>query len=339
MKILIAEDNMFYRRLLAGTLAEWGYEVVTACNGAEAWQILQEENAPKLAILDWMMPEMDGPEVCRRVRSLQRPEPTYLIILTAKEGKENIVRALEEGADDYVIKPFDREELRARLLVGLRIVGLQTSQAVAFAFARAVEAKSPYTQGHSQRVLEYALAIGAWLKLPRGEMEVLRQGALLHDIGKIGIPDSILEKPGPLTDEEFRIIKQHPAQGALIVEPMKSISYVIPLIRWHHERLDGRGYPDGLKGDEIPPLVRLLSVADVYDALSSARPYRDRIPHDECVRMLQENAGGGGLDPYYVAAFVEAVPSSLSLSLPGTPQTFGRPIRKEQVEDEILATA
>jgi putative two-component system response regulator len=337
VRILIAEDSVFYRHLLAGTLTEWGYEAVSACNGEEAWKVLQEENAPKLAILDWMMPGMDGLEVCRRVRAMQNPEPTYLIVLTAREGKENIVKALQGGADDYITKPFDREELRARLQVGLRIVGLQTSQAVAFAFARAVEAKSPYTQGHSQRVQDYALTVGASLGLSRGEMEILRQGALLHDIGKIGIPDSILEKTGPLSPEEFEIIKRHPAQGALIVEPMHSMSDVIPLIRWHHERLDGRGYPDGLRGDDIPSVVRLLSVADVYDALSSARPYRDPIPHDECLGMLRENAHAGGLDPYFVDAFSHAVPHCLPCPTPS--RTLGGPDRGRGVADEVMATA
>jgi putative two-component system response regulator len=268
------------------------------------------------------------------VRSLQSPEPTYLIVLTSREGKENIVKALQSGADDYVTKPFHREELRARLQVGLRIVGLQTSQAVAFAFARAVEAKSPYTQGHSQRVMEYSLLLGQRLGLPHAQMEVLRQGALLHDIGKIGIPDSILEKTGALTPEEFEIIKRHPAQGAQMVEPMHSISEVIPLIRWHHERMDGRGYPDGLEGDEIPPLTRLLSVADVYDALASARPYRDPIPHEDCIRLLRESAINGGLDPYYVTAFADA----FTTAAPG-PEHPGRRPPDRAFEHDIMATA
>src|SRR3954453_10422231 len=303
MKILIAEDNSFYRHMLVSTLREWEYEVVAAVDGLEAWEKLRGEDAPQLAILDWMMPKMDGLEVCRRVRALHNPEPTYVIILTAKEGKENIVTALEGGADDYITKPFDREELRARLQVGLRIVGLQTSQAVVFAFARAVEAKSPYTQGHAERVTKYALLLAGQLGLPAAEVEVLRRGALLHDIGKICVPDAILDKPGPLTDEEFAIIKRHPSQGASIVEPLHSLNDVIPLIRWHHERLDGRGYPDGLAGDAIPYLVRLLSVADVYDALKSERPYRPAMPHARCVEIMRGDAAGGGLDPELVERF------------------------------------
>ena len=305
MRILVAEDNAFYRHMLVSTLTEWGYETVAAIDGEEAWEKLKREGAPQLAILDWMMPKMDGLEVCRKVRALHNPEPTYVIILTAKEGKENIVTALEGGADDYLTKPFDRGELRARLQVGLRIVGLQTSQAVVFAFARAVEAKSPYTQGHAERVTAHALAIAARVGLGAREKETLRQGGLLHDVGKICVPDAILDKPGSLTPEEVTIIRRHPAQGASIVEPLHSMAEIIPLIRWHHERRDGRGYPDGLGGREIPLLVRMLSVGDVYDALSSKRPYRDSIPHRECLQILREDASKGGLDPDLVQLFCE----------------------------------
>jgi putative two-component system response regulator len=306
MKILIADDNLFYRCALGATLKEWGYEVVSVSDGEAAWEALREDNAPKLAILDWMMPRMDGPEVCRKVRDLQKPEPPYLLILTAKGGgKEDLVTALESGADDYITKPFDRDELRARLRVGRRIVGLQTSQTVVYAFARAVEAKSPYTQGHSERVTRYALALAGALGLPPAQKEVLRRGGLLHDIGKISVPDAILNKADKLTLAEYEAIKQHPAQGVAIVERLESLHDVIPLIRWHHERPDGRGYPDGLRGDAIPLLVRVLSVADVYDALASARPYRAAMPHAACLETLRADAEQGALDPELVKCFCE----------------------------------
>src|SRR5262249_40392938 len=215
-----------------------------------------------------------GLEVCRRLRALQRPEPTYVIILTSKTGKENIVAALESGADDYAAKPYDHDELRARLQVGRRIVGVQASPTAVFTVSPASEARSPYTQGHAARVTTYALALAAQVGIPEGEREVLHRGSLLHDIGKISIPDAILNKPGPLTADEYEVIKQHPVEGQRIIQPLDSLRDVIPLVRWHHERPDGRGYPDGLAGDAIPFLVRILSVADVYDALTSPRPYR-----------------------------------------------------------------
>ena len=303
MKILIADDNHFYRCALKATLDEWGYEVIAVADGEAAWDVLGGVNPPKLAILDWMMPKADGLEVCRRLRRVPRHEPTYVIMLTSKDGSANIVTALESGADDYITKPFDREELAARLRVGRRIVGLQTSETVVFAFARAVDGKSPYTRGHSDRVTRYALSLADHLGLPDADKDVLRRGAELHDIGKIAVPDAILNKAGPLTPEEYEIIRQHPEQGVRMVEPLESVRDVIPLIRWHHERSDGRGYPDGLTAKEIPSLVRVLSVADVYDALRSDRPYRVGLPHEMCLDLLMTDADGGGLDPDLVEQF------------------------------------
>jgi putative two-component system response regulator len=250
-----------------------------------------------------MMPKLDGLEVCRRLRADPRPEPPYVLILTSRDSKADVVAALESGADDYVTKPFDRDELAARLRVGRRIVGLQTSETVVFAFARAVDAKSPYTRGHSDRVMRYALLLADRLALPPAERQVLRRGAILHDIGKICVPDAILNKAGPLTPEEYAVIREHPEQGVRMVEALESVRDVIPLIRWHHERADGRGYPDGLVGDRIPLLVRALSVADVYDALRSDRPYRSGLPVEECLRILRKDAAEGGLDAELVDLF------------------------------------
>jgi putative two-component system response regulator len=313
MKVLIADDNLFYRRALEVTLVEWGYEVVGVADGLAAWEVLQQDAAPKLAILDWQMPGLDGTEVCRRVRGLLKPEPTYIIMLTSMSGRKNIVTALASGADDYLTKPFDHEELRARLQVGRRIVGLQTSQTVVFALARAVEAKSAYTQGHSDRVTMYALALASHVGVPQPERDLLHRGGLLHDIGKISVPDGILNKPGALTREEYEVIKKHPLDGVRIIEPLESMRDIIPLVRWHHERLDGSGYPDGLKGEEISPLVRILSVADVYDALASARPYRPAMSHDECIRILRSDAARGGLDQHLVECFEKAVTAPIVL--------------------------
>ena len=303
MQVLIADDNHFYRCALKANLTSWGYTVVEADNGERAWEILRSDSGPKLAILDWMMPKMDGIEVCTRWRSIPQHEPTYVIMLTSREGKADAIAALQSGADDFVTKPFDRGELNARLQVGRRIVGLQTSETVIYSFAMAVEGKSPYTRGHSDRVRHYCMLLAAKLGLSAHDQQILRRGALLHDIGKIAVPDFILDKPGKLTPEEYAIIKLHPEQGARMVEPLESVRELIPLIRWHHERLDGKGYPDGLTEDQIPFLVRILSVADVYDALRSDRPYRAGQPHSRCIEVLQEEARGGGLTPELVETF------------------------------------
>jgi putative two-component system response regulator len=309
MKILIADDNHFYRCALKATLTEWGYDVTAVADGETAWAVLDGPNPPKLAILDWVMPRADGLEVCRRLRAVPRPEPTYVIVLTSRERKANVVAALESGADDFITKPFDREELAARLRVGRRIVELQTCETVIYSFAQAVDGKSPYTRGHSDRVRRVALVLAEYLKLPASDTELLRRGASLHDIGKIAVPDAILNKPGALTAEEYGVIKRHPEYGARMVEGIDALRDVLPLIRWHHERGDGRGYPDGLTAKEIPPLVRVLSVADVYDALSSDRPYRAGLPHEDCLGVLRKDAAGGGLDPDLVERFC-AIPAA-----------------------------
>lgn len=312
MKLLIADDNHFYRCALKAALTEWGYEVIAVADGEAAWDVLQGDNPPKLAIVDWMMPKADGLEVCRRLRRVPRHEPTYVIILTSKDVKGNLVTALEAGADDYVTKPFDRQELAARLRVGRRIVGLQTSETVVYSFARAVDGKSAYTRGHSDRVMRYALALAGVLGLTEADRDRLRRVATLHDIGKIGVPDAILNKPGPLTAEEYAVIKRHPADGVRMVEPIESVRDVVPLIRWHHERMDGCGYPDGLPGRDIPLLVRVLSVADVYDAVSSDRPYRPGLPLPACLGILRDDAAKGGLDPDLVAHFCRISPDELA---------------------------
>jgi putative two-component system response regulator len=311
MKILIADDNHFYRCALHATLVEWGYEVVAVADGEAAWQVLSGEQSPKIAILDWMMPRIDGPAVCRRLRADPRREPTYIIILTSREGKSNAVTALESGADDYVTKPFDRAELAARLRVGRRIVSLQTSETIIYSFAQAVEGKSPYTKGHADRVMHYALALADRLGVPQADRDTLRRGATLHDIGKIAVPDAILNKPAPLTAEEIRVMREHPLQGVRMIEPLESVRDTVPLIRWHHERMDGTGYPDGLPGRSIPLLVRILSVADVHDALSSDRPYRAGLPRDKSLSILRADATAGGLDPELVEAFCSIPPALL----------------------------
>jgi putative two-component system response regulator len=305
VKILIAEDELFFRCMLEGTLRDLGYDVVSVSNGEAAWEVLERPDSPKLAILDWQMPGINGLDLCRRIRANLSPEPTYVLMLTSREGRDNILTALRAGADDYIVKPFDREELQVRLQVGLRIVGLQTSLTVVFSFARAVEAKSPYTQGHSERVTKYAMRLAKKIGLPEADQEILRKGSILHDIGKIAVPDAILDKPGPLTDAEFTVMKQHPAEGVRMLEKLQALHEVIPLVRWHHERPNGQGYPDGLKGDEIPLVVRILSVADIFDALHSERPYRPAMAHPECLRILHKNAAEGALDPELVRCFAE----------------------------------
>jgi putative two-component system response regulator len=287
-------------------LSTAGYDVRVARDGQEALDLVHLQ-PPDLVLTDLDMPNMDGYALCQQIK---RDPATHLIpvvIVTGRDTCDDKIRAWDLGADEFLTKPFRAIEVLARCRSLLRLKRLvdqlDSAEAVVFAFARTVEAKCRYTWGHSERVTDYALTLARRLALSDEECETLRKGGLLHDIGKICVPDAVLNKPGKLTEDEYATIKEHPVQGVRIIEPLQSVRTAIPLVRWHHERLDGRGYPDGIFGGAIPLLARILAVADVYDALSSERPYRPALPHEECLRILRENALGGGVDPELVHAF------------------------------------
>jgi putative two-component system response regulator len=312
-RILVVDDNRTNALLLERVLLGEGHLVDVASDGQEALERIVH-HPPDLILLDLDMPRVDGFEVCRQVKNDPATRLIPIVIVTAQNAFDAKLRAWELGADDFITKPFQCLEVVARCRSLLRIKRLveerDSAETVVFAFARVVEAKSPYTHGHSERVAAYSLTLAAEVSFPEDQWEKLRKGALLHDIGKVSIPDSILDKPASLTAAEFDIMKQHTVQGARIVEPLRSVRDAVPMIRWHHERLDGRGYPDGLFGGSIPLMVRILSVADVYDSLSSARPYRGAIPHAQCLDILRRDAAGGGLDPELVESFCRAVASN-----------------------------
>jgi putative two-component system response regulator len=311
-RILIVDDDCNIRNVLSHFLKADGYEVLTAQDGSEGLT-LGTENQPDLILTDVDMPEMDGFEMCRRLKENPSTRFIPIVMVTGRDASEDKMSAWDSGADDFLTKPLHVVEVRARCRSLLRIkdlVGeLDSAETVAFAFARAVEAKCRYTWGHSERVTTYALALAHCLEVSEPDREVLRKGAMLHDIGKIYIPDAVLNKPGPLTADEYAIVKEHPAQGTRIVEPLRSVRATIPLIRHHHERMDGSGYPDGLFGGAIPLLARILAVADVYDAISSERPYRPALDHEQSLQILHKDAAKGGLDPELVRIFSDAMAS------------------------------
>jgi putative two-component system response regulator len=317
--VLVVDDEPAVGALLEQLLTAEGYHVRRAADGQAALAAVGRR-APDLILLDLDMPRLDGFEVCRRVKRDPATRLIPVLILTGQASSAARLRGWELGADDFLTKPFQIVEIVARCRSLLRAKRLHdeldSAQAVVFAFARAVEAKCPYTLGHAERVTSYALALAAHLGLSGPERELLRWGSLLHDVGKISIPDAVLNKPGALTAAEYALVKRHPLEGVRIVEPLRSIRDTVPLIRWHHERLDGLGYPDGLRGDAIPPLVRILSVADVYDALASARPYRPALPHAKCLEVLRADAAAGGLDAALVPIFCDVVPAPSSRGTP-----------------------
>ncbi len=304
-RVLVVEGDGALAQLLRPVLATDGQEVASASSLAVLPRL--PGPLPDLIVLDLDTPGTDIDAFCRQLKRHPATRLIPVIIVTTETPAEAKLRAWELGADDFLTKPFHAFEAVARCRSMLRVKALldelDSAEAVVFAFARAIEVKSPYTQGHAERVATYALSLAQAVGLPEDRWETLRNGALLHDIGKISIPDAVLDKPSSLTREEFEIVKLHTVQGARIVEPLRSIRDAVPLIRWHHERLDGAGYPDGLSGTQIPLLVRILAVADVYDSLASRRPYRSAIPHDLCLELLHLNALGGGIDPDLVRVF------------------------------------
>jgi putative two-component system response regulator len=298
-RILVVDDDPFIGSLLNSGLTVEGFRVSVVQDGLEALAWVGRDH-PDLVLLDIELPGLSGDEVCRRLKSNPATQFIPIIMITALTAGPNKVHAWHYGADEFLTKPFHLSEVVARCRSLLRIKRLieerDSAESVVFALALAVEAKSPFTHGHSERVMHRSLALATAAGLDARQCEVLRKGALLHDIGKISIPDAILDKPGKLTDQEWRVVREHTLTGARIVGPLVSLREALPLIRSHHERLDGKGYPDGLAGDDIPLMVRILSVCDVYDSLASDRPYRPAIGHDECLRILHGNAQGGGLD-------------------------------------------
>jgi putative two-component system response regulator len=309
-KILVVEDDPQAIGILEPILISKGYSVTVARDGVEGVEKLRSHN-PDLVLLDIDMPRLDGLSVCRAVKNEPSTRLIPVVMLTAFGDLENKIEALEAGADEFLNKPYNSLELFTRInsLLRMRYLNAQLDNAedVLFSMARAIEAKDSYTQGHVERVSGLAVELGAHLGLSEDEQDSLRKGGILHDIGKIGVPDVILNKAGPLTPEERGVIRQHPEQGARICEKLKSIRGAIPIIRHHHERLDGTGYPDQLSGDEIPLLARILTVVDIYDALTTTRSYRKSMPHDQAMQLMWDETKKGWWDKDVVSEFTKMV--------------------------------
>jgi putative two-component system response regulator len=309
-KILLIEDDPQAVGILEPILISKGFSVAVARDGVEGLEKVKILS-PDLLLLDIHMPRMDGFEVCRQVKMDPATRIIPVVMLTALSDLDKKLEALEAGADDFVNKPYNSLELLTRIKSLLRVKylneQLDNAEDVLFAMARAIEAKDAYTQGHVERVSHLAVHLGQHLGLGAEEQDHLRKGGVLHDIGKIGVPDKILNKAGPLTTEERLIIRMHPTQGAKICEKLKSIRGAIPVIRHHHERMDGTGYPDHLSGKDIPLLARIMTVVDIYDALTTTRSYRKRLPKDVALEILWEEANKGWWDKEILAEFADMI--------------------------------
>lgn len=292
--VLIVDDVAMNRDLLWGQLEGLGYDLRTARDGLEALDAVDREE-PDLVLLDVDMPRLDGISVCRRLKSHPTRRLIPIVILTSFQDRETRVRGLAAGADDFLTKPFDRQELltRARVLLHDRELNTQldAAEGVVLALARIVEARDRYTIHHAERVGRYSQEIGHALGLDADDQEILYKGGVLHDLGKVAVPAEILLKPGSLTEDERRIMERHSADGWRLCESLRSVARMLPIVRHHHERVDGRGYPDHLAAVDIPLGARIAAVADSWDAMTSDRPYRIALPRDEAIHRLRSGAG------------------------------------------------
>ena len=321
--VLIVDDEYIGRETLQSVLEGEGYELEMAENGLQAIE-KAKKLLPDVILLDVMMPGMTGFEVCQRIRNDPQIAEIPIIILTALDDRESLLNALKAGADDFISKPFDRYELRARLMGITRLNRYQkliqeraklreantrllaAYEATIEGWSHALDLRDRETEGHSRRVTQLTIKLAQMLGMSDEEIMHIRRGALLHDMGKIGVPDSILHKPAALTDEEWIIMRKHPQ---FVYDMLSSVEYLRPALYipyCHHEKWDGTGYPRGLKGEHIPLAARLFAVADVWDALTSDRPYRPAWPQEEALIFIREQSGSH-FDPQVVDLFFRVI--------------------------------
>ncbi|GIU74805.1 MAG: two-component system response regulator [Bryobacteraceae bacterium] len=328
--ILLVDHVELNRQLIKGILKAGPYRLLEARSQEEAFRILDQEPVD-LIISEWLVSDWSGRpnsglEFCRKIKSNRRTHLIPILIVTSVQGIENEVAGLESGADEFLVKPLQPAVLRTRIRTMLRnkrvVDSLEEAETILFALAQTIEQRDKETGNHCQRLAALSVALGSALGLPEEDLLALHRGGYLHDIGKIAVPDAILFKQGELTPEEWVIMRSHTWKGEEICRPMRSLRPVLPIIRNHHERWDGSGYPDGLKGEDIPLLARILQLADIFDALTSQRSYKAAYPVEEAIAQLRREAELGWRDPELVSVFCEVVrlPSlqyRLGVGLPG----------------------
>ncbi len=312
-RVLVVDDNADNATLLGHLLTSHGYSVVTAHTAEEAELQIHRE-LPDLILLDVVMPGKSGFELCHELKENRSTRLIPIVLITGLTDREDRVRGIEAGADDFLNKPIFPEELFARVHSLLKLKEftdeLENAEDVLCTLGLSVEARDRYTEGHCERLADYASRLGQYLGLDDDSVLALRRGGYLHDLGKITVPDEILKKGANLTPEEWQIMRQHPITGETICRPLKSLRKVLPIIRSHHEHWNGSGYPDGLRGEQIPLLARILQVADVYDALTTARPYKPALSHEEAARTMIKEAEAGLWDPTLVQHFLAMMKAS-----------------------------
>lgn len=317
MKLLVVDDELVSRMKMERLLQNLGYKTLAATSGREGWEMWKSER-PRIVITDWNMPDMDGIQLCRRIRTAEQGSYTYIIFVSGKNDIRDIITGMEAGADDYISKPFNKDEVLLRVKAGERVINLQSKETVIFALAKLAESRDEDTGNHLERVRHYSRILSEHLlnrpepppELDQTLVENVFLTSTLHDIGKVGIPDYILLKPGRLDDKEFGIMKSHTEIGyRTLTEALEQapeadyLKVAAEIARYHHEKYDGTGYPCGLKGDEIPIASRIFALSDVYDALVSKRPYKEPFTHDRARSIIIEGRGSH-FDPQAVEAFL-----------------------------------
>ena len=307
-KVLVVDDYEPNLRGLGQLLKGARYDVLTATNGQDALELVARER-PDLVLLDVMMPGISGLDVCTALKKHPDTCLTPVVLISAAQERETVIAGLEAGADDFLNKPVDPEELYTRVRSLLRVKrltdDLESAESLFLTLGRIIEARDPYTEGHCERLAEYSTALGRRLELEQADIDALYRGAFLHDVGKIGIPDRVMLKKGKLTRSEYELMKRHAVIGDDLCATVRSLDRVRPIVRHHHERLDGRGYPDGLAGNEIPLLAQIVSVVDVFDALTTDRPYRNALPTITAYKILRDTASGGWCPIGLVESFID----------------------------------
>jgi putative two-component system response regulator len=294
--ILVVDDLMSNLRLLERVLSAQGYRVLLAPDGQQALESMQRE-PPDLVLSDVRMPICDGFELCRQIKAASATRLMPVLLMTGAAEEDDRIRAIEAGANDLVTKPIDQSELKARVRSLLQLKrftdDLDSAVAVLRSLALMIEARDAYTEGHCERLAKYATQLGTFLQLPEDDIVALGRGGYFHDIGKIALPDAILLKRASLTPEEYARVKEHPVVGDRLCGDLRALHRVRPIVRHHHERLDGSGYPDGLAGDAIPILAQIIAIVDVFDALTTDRSYRKAVSPEEAFGELDKEVALG----------------------------------------------